>query len=285
MSLPGRAVYDPGMTAPAQGYSPSAAKPAAVMAAWRAEWPDLEVRPPVAATVEDLCRAHDRAYVEDVLAQRRANGFGTRNVDVAKSLPWTSGALLTAARWALQDGGAVAAPVSGFHHAGWDHGGGYCTFNGLMATALALRAESPARRIGILDYDYHYGDGTDDILDHVGRTGITHITAGADYRSPEHAPAFLVAIDEHLARLADCDLVLYQAGADPHIDDPLGGFLTSEEMRQRDRRVFGGLRERGIPVAWVLAGGYQQPLDKVIAIHVESMRAARDTAGQGDRNG
>ena len=53
-----RVVYSESMNAPAQGYSPSAAKPAAVMAAWLAQWPGLQVRPPVPATREDFFRAH-----------------------------------------------------------------------------------------------------------------------------------------------------------------------------------------------------------------------------------
>jgi acetoin utilization deacetylase AcuC-like enzyme len=67
--------------------------------------------------------------------------------------------------------------------------------------------------------------------------------------------------------------VLYQAGADPHVDDPLGGFLTTAQLAQRDWRVFSGLRESGIPVAWNLAGGYQKPLAKVVALHENTMRA------------
>ena len=267
------------MNAPAQGYSPSAAKPAAVMAAWQAQWPQLQVRMPMPASRRDLCRAHDSDFVDGVLSLRLPNGFGTHRAEVMASLPFTSGALLTAARWALEAGCAVAAPVSGFHHASWDEAQAFCTFNGLMVTALALRAERPGLRVGILDYDYHYGDGTEDILDHVGRDGIVHVTAGADWREGCDARAFLENITSDIARLAECDLVLYQAGADPHIDDPLGGFLTTPQLALRDWRVFAGLRERGTPVAWVLAGGYQTPLWKVVSIHVNTMRAAIEAEG------
>ena len=114
------------------------------MAAWWRRWPGLEVRPAAPATHEEFCRAHSRDYVDDVFAKRVANGFGTHSDEVNASLPFTSGAMLTAARWALAEGGAVAAPVSGFHHAHWQSGEGYCTFNGLMVTALrAARRERP----------------------------------------------------------------------------------------------------------------------------------------------
>ena len=87
------------------------------------------------------------------------------------------------------------------------------------------------------------------------------------------------AIPGHLEQLAGCGIVLYQAGADPHVDDPLGGFLTTAQLALRDWRVFDGLSQRGIPVAWDLAGGYQDPLSKVVAIHVNTMRAAVEAEG------
>lgn len=270
-------VYSDSMVAPAQGTSPSAAKPAAVVDAWRREWPNLEFRPPVPITRDDLLRAHSRRYVDAVLSLAEPNGFGTFSPEVNASLPYTSGALLTAARWALARRTAVAAPVSGFHHAGHDAGGGYCTFNGLMVAALALQAEIPGLRVGILDYDYHYGDGTDEILKTLNCQNIAHITAGKHFYKPKHAEPFLARLRGHVAEMSECDIVLYQAGADPHVDDPLGGFLTTEQMAERDRLVFKGLKDRGVPVAWVLAGGYQTPLSKVIDLHVNTMRAVIST--------
>lgn len=265
-------IYAPAMVAPDQAHSPSAAKPAAVMAAWLAAVPDLVVLPPVPATLDDLLRAHDRRYVEDVLAMRRPNGFDSRSSAVNASLWHTNGAMLTAARRALDTGRAVAAPCSGFHHAGWDFGGGFCTFNGLMVAALALQAERPGLRVGILDYDYHEGNGTQHILDRLRPRGIVHITAGSTWAEPEQAAAFLAHIGEDLDAVADCDIVLYQTGADPHIDDPLGGFLTTAQLAMRDWKVFEGLAARGVPVAWNLAGGYQKPLSKVIDLHLTTLR-------------
>ena len=267
-----RVIYSEAMNAPAQGYSPSAAKPAAVFAAWASTWPALQVRPPQPASVDDLCRAHERRYVEDVLALRRSNGFGTRNAAVAASLPYTSGALLTAAKWALVSGAPVAAPVSGFHHAHWDDGGGFCTFNGLVVAAQVLRHDAAVDRVGILDADHHYGNGTVDIIERLSLDWIEHVTLGADYTEPADAARFFRELPGILARFAGCDLLLYQAGADPHLDDPLGGWLDDAQLRQRDRRVFEHARAAGLPIAWNLAGGYQQPLRKVLDIHDQTLR-------------
>ena len=74
-------------------------------------------------------------------------------------------------------------------------------------------------------------------------------------------------LPELILIVAGCGLLLYQAGADCHIDDPLGGRFTSEQMRQRDRVVFQTCKQLGLPVAWNLAGGYQEPMGKVLALH------------------
>lgn len=268
-------IYSEAMLAPAQGASPSAAKPRPVVAAWKSLDAQIRIVPPTPVTVEELAAAHERSFVEDVLSLRRANGFGTRSLEVARSLPYTNGAMLTAARLALAERTAVAAPVSGFHHAGWNTAELFCTFNGLMVTALALRAANRKIRVGILDYDYHYGNGTDHIIAQLQLSSwITHITAGRSFIAPDQAQCFLESIDDHIKRIAiaHCDIVLYQAGADAHIDDPLGGFLSTDELMERDRRVFRHLHARKIPVAWNLAGGYQQPLAKVIEIHENTYR-------------
>lgn len=264
------------MLAPAQGYSPSASKPDFVMQAWQELWPTLNIRPAIPVNELDLCRAHDINFVKDIFNLKTDNGFGTRSTEVNASLPYTNGAMLTAARWAIDEKTCVAAPVSGFHHAGWDSAEDFCTFNGLMVTALALQAERPELNVGILDYDYHYGNGTVDIINVLNAKNIVHITAGETFQESDQASFFLSHIEDDLDALNVCDIVLYQAGADPHIDDPLGGFLSTSQLAQRDSRVFNGLLKRKIPVAWNLAGGYQKPISKVIAIHENTMKACID---------
>jgi acetoin utilization deacetylase AcuC-like enzyme len=130
--------YSEHMVANAQSFSPSAHKPREVLASWRRRFPVLEVIEPIRATIEELSLAHDPGYVRDVLSLRQPNGFGNHLPEIAESLPWTSGAMLSAARAALVEGCAVA-PVAGFHHACYAQGGGFCTFNGLTAAAMTLR--------------------------------------------------------------------------------------------------------------------------------------------------
>lgn len=261
-------------------FSPSSSKPRHVLASWQEKFGgQIEIRPVAPVSMDDLCRAHNPDFVRGILSCQRDNGFGNRLQTVASSLPYTSGAMLCAAREALSEGEVAVAPTSGFHHAGYRTAEGFCTFNGLMVTVLALRAVPGQEilKIGILDIDQHYGNGTDNILERLSeedREITPHYTVGAYNYRPKDAPNWLAQLPQIVDQLmGTCDLVLYQAGADPHVEDPYGGFLTTAQLHERDRIVFSVLRSRGVPVAWNLAGGYQSPLRKVLDIHDNTMDA------------
>jgi acetoin utilization deacetylase AcuC-like enzyme len=272
--MPIEVFYSDAMIADSQSFSPSAHKPAEVVRSWKRLGIDMEIIAPQPVTVEQLSRAHDSQFVADVLAGNRKNGFGNCSPAVAKSLPYTSGAMLDAARAAIRSGSFTVAPCSGFHHAAYDRCGGFCTFNGLMVTACALHDEGLARRVGILDFDEHWGDGTDNIVWRLKADWVHHYSAGEHWQDADQAERFLNEIPKIVRSMADCDVILYQAGADPHIDDPLGGWLTTDQLRERDRLVFQSAKRHGIPIAWNLAGGYQEPLRKVIEIHDNTMSEA-----------
>ena len=229
----------------------------------------IRIIDPVPVTREQIAHAHDRSYVDGVLDCDLRNGFRGRQKDVAESLPWTSGSVLSAARCALDNGLVACSPTSGFHHASYKSGFGYCTFNGLMVTALVLKAERKVRRVGILDCDQHYGDGTAEIIARLAIDWIRHVSEEYCYASD--AKRFLDKLPAVVRGFSDCDLLIYQAGADQHIDDPLGGFLTTEELAERDRTVFSVAKEIGIPLVWNLAGGYQTSLERVLEIHRNTM--------------
>ena len=264
------------MVADSKSFSPSAGKPALAVQSWLAKGLPVDIVAPQPATVEQLCRAHREKYVRGVLSGRIANGFSNRSKVVAASLPYTTGAMIDAARYALQTGLNACAPVSGFHHAGYDSGGGFCTFNGLMVAALDLLATGEARRVGILDCDQHFGDGTHDIIERLGvAEEVVHFTAGGIMKD---ADEFIDALPELINSLfADCDVLLYQAGADPHVDDPLGGWMTTAQLLARDEAVFATAKRLCLPVAWNLAGGYQRDkfggIGPVLEIHDNTMRA------------
>jgi acetoin utilization deacetylase AcuC-like enzyme len=253
--------------------SPSAGKPALVVAALQRLGLPIEIVEPRRAAVAEICLAHDRSYVHAVLRGERNNGFGNASRTIAETLPWTAGSMLSAAESMIGRSEAALSPTSGFHHAGWNYGGGFCTFNGLLVTALSLQVRGLIRKVAILDLDQHFGDGTRDIIRRLDLGWIHHHTYGADPATPESAPTWLESLPALVAdTIAGCDLVLFQAGADPHIDDPLGGGLTAEQLSQRDLIVFRGCAAAGIPVVVTLAGGYQRPVERVVDLHVETCR-------------
>jgi acetoin utilization deacetylase AcuC-like enzyme len=263
--------YSESMLAETGSFSPSAGKPRHVLAAWQKAGLPLAAHDFAPASELDLCLAHDPVYVRGILGCTLPNGFGNHSPQVAGSLPYTTGAMMAAARTALLSGCACA-PVSGFHHADYDSAGGYCTFNGLVVTAQKLLAEGGVQRVLILDCDMHYGDGTDRILERLAvGSSVTNATFGRWFHQPSEGRAYLQRLRETVARFDAYDVVLYQAGADVHVDDPLGGVLTTEQMIERDRIVFDAARASETPVAWNLAGGYQEPLAKVIELHVNTM--------------
>jgi len=265
------------MVAHFDSFSPSAGKPASVVDAWLSLGLPIELLAPVPVTIAQLKHVHSADYVDKILACEIKNGFGNKLPDVVNTLPFTTGAMLCAAREAIKNGKVAVAPCSGFHHAGYESAFGYCTFNGLIVSAFVLKAEGLVNKVGILDFDMHEGDGTDALIEHhKAASWIKHYSAGNEYTTANQAHEFLKRIPELVGEMRDCDVILYQAGADPHIDDPLGGFLTTEQLRVRDRRVFTVADYFDVPIAWNLAGGYQTDseggIQAVLEIHNNTMR-------------
>lgn len=255
--------------------SPSAQKPALVVERFLKLDADAEVVSFEPLTRDDIVLAHDHRYVDGVLKLTRDNGFGNRMPEIADTLPYTTGSFYAAAHHALTTKESCVSPTSGFHHAGYDYGGGFCSFNGLMIAAVKLLRAKLCKKIGILDLDNHYGNGTEDICEELklSKREIMHYTFGGENVTKKNAAHWLADLPRVVATFKDCDVVLYQAGADPHVDDPFGGSLTTEQLAKRDCIVFEGLKYLGVPVAWNLAGGYQKPMDKVLEIHENTAMA------------
>jgi histone deacetylase 11 len=73
------------------------------------------------------------------------------------------------------------------------------------------------------------------------------------------------------------DLVVYNAGSDPFLDDPLARYrLTTDGLAGRDLLVVTEVRERGIPLAMVLSGGYSAESWKIHADTIEDILARFD---------
>ena len=270
--------YRPEQSVTVQSASPSAGKPAQVVADWRERFGaslDFVSFEPV--TREDFYRVHDRAYVDGVFTLERSNGFGTRQAEVVEALRYTSGSMRAAALAAWQRGGITVSPTSGFDHAGYAYGGGYCTFNGLVLAALAV-LDAGARQLAIIDCDYHYGDGTHDILLRLDLYDqLRHWTLGAHSKANERqvlarleaalAEAWLAASSSSTrpARTRT-RTIRWAAFSAPKATASETGWCSSRGARGRA----GGVE----PGGW-----YQEPLRKVLELHAITMEEALAAEG------
>src|SRR5947209_9378933 len=156
------AYYHPGFAAPIGNHIMPMHKFAMLAAGLKSNASVCLIEPePI--SIEDLRRVHTAGYINAIRAGE------PRDLAESQNFPWTpqlfpsvcltNGACLAAAREALRVG-VAAALASGFHHAHADHGEGFCTFNGLVVAAEALKCRSEVGKLAILDMDLHYGNGT-----------------------------------------------------------------------------------------------------------------------------
>ena len=224
---------------------------------------------------ENLYRVHMPSYVDGVLDGEIANGFSTKDPQIARSLLASNGSMLAAAQHAMAFDGVACSASQGFHHAGYAYGGGYCTFNGLMLTAAKLLDARAVEHVLIIDGDAHYGDGTDDIIDRLEmQMDVTNITRGEGMGPAMEPWSTSMWLDWTVGLIEKHGpgIILYQAGADAWIDDPYGsGYLDRLQLAKRDRGIFLGAKEAGVPLVWNLAGGYSTPIERTLAIHLETL--------------
>jgi len=277
------------------GYSFDTTRKAAWIAESLAQAPIPGIRLCAPAPLDEAAVAavHDSAYVTAVRIGR------PRSLAESQEFSWdpglwpmvlaSNGGVVAAAQAALQEG-VAGSLSSGLHHARYDSGAGYCTFNGLALAARAVLAAG-ARSVLILDLDAHCGGGTytlirDDpaiwqldvavhIFDHyLPRGRGTRDLVGT-------AAAYLPTIRARLAALADhaFDLCLYNAGMDPHEDCLIGGLpgITDAILAEREQLVFRWCLRRGLPIAFVPAGGYiggRLDIPHLVALHRLTLAAA-----------
>jgi acetoin utilization deacetylase AcuC-like enzyme len=205
------------------------------------------------------------------------------------------GATIAACRAAFQEG--VAANIAGgTHHAYPDKGGGFCVFNDAAVASRLMQAEQARRqrqplRVAIVDLDVHQGNGTARIFrdDPTVFTLSLHGQKNFPFRKeasdldvdlPDGTgdDAYLQALERALDELAqrfDPGLVIYLAGADPHEGDRLGRLkLTWDGLEARDRRVFDWAWQRGVPLAFAMAGGYGNKLEDTVQVQVNTFAVA-----------
>lgn len=261
--------------------------------------PPGDLRPAQPATDEEILRAHDRDYLERLMA-------GQLTVKEIRriGLPWSPelvtrarhavGGTIAACRAALEDGLAVNL-AGGTHHAFRDHGQGFCLLNDVVIAARAMVDEGRARQVLSVDCDVHQGNGTAAMAQGDGSILTFSIHSESnfplfkeqsdlDLALPDGTDdeGYLAALDSGLVEILACmrgELAVYLAGADPFEKDRLGKLaLTKEGLARRDRLVLERCREAGLAVAVVMGGGYSPQVEDIVDIHLQTVRAAAEMA-------
>lgn len=253
---------------------------------------------PEPATDDDLLLVHTPQWIEHL-----REGTLTYTEEAALELPYSAsmtrafwlaaGGTILAARMALEDG--VGFHIGGgWHHAYADHGEGFCALNDIAVAIRRLQKDRRIERAMVIDADNHHGNGTASIFADDPSVFTLSIHQYANYPSikpPSNLDIDLpdgVGDEEYLRQFTSgChrafadfspDFVIYVAGADPFREDQLGGLdLTFGGLMARDRFVFGLLREKKVPVAVTLAGGYARNVEDTVTIHLNTVKAAAES--------
>lgn len=170
------------------------------------------------------------------------------------------------------------------HHARPGAPMGFCLFNAVAIAARYAQKQHGCRRILILDWDLHHGNGTQEIFEadssvffislhqypfypgtgsaaERGKAGGEGFTLNLPMKAGSGDAEYRAAFEEKVVPAADAfrpDFVLVSAGFDAHRDDPLGDLRLSEEGFAEMTARIRGVAERhcGGKLVSVLEGGY-----------------------------
>jgi histone deacetylase 11 len=216
---------------------------------------------------------------------------------VLRPMRRAAGGTVRACRLALEHGLAINLG-GGYHHASGARGGGFCVYADVPLALAGLQREGRIGSALVIDTDAHQGDGTADAIRPWGWARIldlyeeriyprTKVAEDAAVPLPPwtNGAEYLDALYEHVGPALERwrpDLVVYNAGSDVLWSDPLSSLmLTAEELGERDLYVVTAVRERGLPLAMVLSGGYGPASWEAHARSIEGILARFDQRRSG----
>jgi len=270
----------------------------------------FELIPPRSATRGEIELCHDSDYIRLVESTSKRNAYALDGDTVTSRDSFAVGLLAVGGFLTVVDSIASGESPNGFalvrppgHHALSDRAMGFCLFNTIAIGAEYLKQKHGARKILIMDWDVHHGNGTQFafyadpsvlfISTHQypyypGTGAMTEVGVGPGEGYTVNVPLpagcadqeYLQAFQEIIAPRAvgfEPDWVLVSAGFDCHRRDPLGGMgLTEEAFRAMTRMMLQvAARFAGSRIAFLLEGGYD-----LTALR-NSVAAVLDTMQQG----
>jgi acetoin utilization deacetylase AcuC-like enzyme len=246
---------------------------------------------PKPAKRADIEATHGNEYVRLIEATAAHNGYALDGDTITCRDSFAVGVLAVGGFLNLIDAIAAKEIANGFalvrppgHHALRHRAMGFCLFNTMAIGAEYVKRVHGGKKIMIMDWDVHHGNGTQDafyddpsvlfISTHQypyypGSGAINETGAGAgegftiNIRLPagcadaEYLEVFQEVVVPAAERFAP-DWILVSAGFDPHRRDPLGGMDVTEKGFGAMAKRLLGLAEKfaGARIAFLLEGGY-----------------------------
>lgn len=247
---------------------------------------------PGRADPDDIRRVHTDEHVAHIERVCETGGGSLDSDTVVSEESWvaslaSAGGALWAAREARPESAQAEIPFAlcrpPGHHALSDRAMGFCLFNNVAVAAEVALDDEDIDGVGILDWDVHHGNGTEEIfLDrpdvhfasiheeglYPGTGGIEETGAGSGEGATLNCPLFSGAgpatYVQTMDRIVvpwfvdhDPDLLLVSAGFDAHEHDPISRMrVTTESYGLLTRRVLDLADSIDARIGFVLEGGY-----------------------------
>jgi acetoin utilization deacetylase AcuC-like enzyme len=218
----------------------------------------LRVDAPLAAD-DDLLRAHPKGHVDTIKAAAPSEGWRSLDADTHMSIGTLEaayravGGVIKAVDLVMagEAGNAFAAVRPPGHHAERETAMGFCFFGSVAVAAKHALEFHGLKRVAILDFDVHHGNGTQDLVEDDARilfcsshqmplypgTGAAHETGVGNVVNvplPDGCGSakFRAAWEREVFPRVEAfkpELLLISAGFDAHVDDPLAGMMLHED--------------------------------------------------------
>jgi len=209
------------------------------------------------ASREQLYRVHDSEYVDSIFHRAPTEGRAWLDPDTSMNAFSLAAALRAAGAVVLgvdlvmsgQSSAAFCNVRPPGHHAERDRAMGFCIFNNIAVGAEHARQAHQLKRIAIVDFDVHHGNGTEHIFQnqpdvlfcstfqhpfypHTGVEADSAHIVNVPLAAGSDGALFRSAVESHwLPRLHAFkpELILISAGFDAHIDDDIAGLCLTEK--------------------------------------------------------
>lgn len=254
------------------------------------------------ATVDQLSRAHPREHVEEILASVPESGIRHLDPDTAMSPGTMKAALRSAGAGVLATDLVLSGEVENAfcairppgHHAEAAKAMGFCFFNNVAVAARHALEEHGLKRIAVVDFDVHHGNGTEDIFKDDPRVLMVSIFqhpfypySGADNPAPNMVNVPIkagsrgdvfreIVTDIWMPALRNHapEMIFISAGFDAHYEDDMGSlglveadYMWATEQLKKVAAEFSGRR-----IVSMLEGGYSlSSLARSVVAHIKTL--------------